>query len=75
MHNSNNIHGLIREKYIFVPHKDIKMVSRDILNVFWIVCLLWRQVSSLIAWLTQSPGVPGSNPAAADIFPWCTHIQ
>ena len=29
--------------------------------------------SSLIAWFTQSPGVPGSTPAAADLFPWCTH--
>ena len=34
----------------------------------------WRQVRSFVAWLTQSPGVPGSNPAAADIFPWCTLI-
>ena len=37
--------------------------------------LKWRQDSSLVAWLTQSPGVPGSNPAAADIFPWCTQMQ
>ena len=37
--------------------------------------ILWRQDSSLVAWLTQSPGVPGSSPAAADIFPWCTHMQ
>ena len=37
--------------------------------------ILRRQDSSLVAWLTQSPGVPGSNPAAADIFPWCTHMQ
>ena len=36
----------------------------------------WRQNISLVAWLTQSPGVPGSNPAAADIlFPWSTHMQ
>ena len=30
--------------------------------------------SSLVAWLTRSKGVPGSSPAAADIYPWCTHI-
>ena len=36
----------------------------------------WRQDSSLVAWLVQSPAVPGSSPAAANIFPWCTsHIQ
>ena len=23
----------------------------------------------------ESPGVPGSSPAAAEIFPWCTHMQ
>ena len=31
------------------------------------------QDSSLVAWLTQSTGVPGSRPTAADIFCWCTH--
>ena len=30
--------------------------------------------SSLVAWLTQSLGVPGSNPSAVDIFSWCTHM-
>ena len=29
---------------------------------------MWRQDSSLVAWSTQSLGVPGSSPAAADIF-------
>ena len=23
----------------------------------------------------ESPGVPGSSPAAAEIFPWCIHMQ
>ena len=32
------------------------------------------QDSSLVAWLTESPGVPGSSPSAADIFSWCTHM-
>ena len=36
---------------------------------------IWRQDSLLVAWLTHSLGVPGSSPAAADIFPWCTHMQ
>ena len=27
-----------------------------------------------LVWLIQSPGLPGSSPAAADIFPWCTLI-
>ena len=31
--------------------------------------------SSLVTWLTQSPGVPISSPAAADIFPWRTYMQ
>ena len=30
--------------------------------------------SSLVAWLTQSPGVPGLSPSADDIFSWCTHM-
>ena len=30
------------------------------------VNILWRQNSSLVE-------VPGSSPAAAEIFPWCTH--
>ena len=33
------------------------------------------QDSSLVAWLTQSPWVPGSIPSAADIFSWCTHMH
>ena len=32
------------------------------------------QDSSLVAWLTQSPGVQGSSPSATDIFSWCTHM-
>ena len=33
------------------------------------------QDSSLVEWLTQSPGVPGSCSSAADIlFSWCTHM-
>ena len=32
------------------------------------------QDSSLLAWLTQSPGVPGSSPSAADVFSLCTHM-
>ena len=31
--------------------------------------------SSLFAWSTQSLEVPGSSPAAADIFHRCTHMQ
>ena len=38
-------------------------------------CRNMSHISSLIAWLTQSPGVPSSSPAAADILPWCTHMQ
>ena len=50
-------------------------VSISIYMMLWFCILVqvtiytWRQVSSL------SPGVPGSNPAVADIFPWCTHMQ
>ena len=28
----------------------------------------------MVAWLTRSPGVPGSRPVVTDIFPWCTHV-
>ena len=38
------------------------------------VNMMWRQDSLLVAWLTQRPEVPGSSPAAADIFPLCTHV-
>ena len=41
--------------------------------VFGLVHGLWD--SSLVAWLTQSLRIPDSSPAAADIFPWCTHMQ
>ena len=27
----------------------------------------------MVAWLTQSPGVPGLSPSAAAMFSWCTH--
>ena len=43
-----------------------------VINKVLIYC---RQDSSLAASLTQSPVVPGSNPTAADVFPWCTHIH
>ena len=36
---------------------------------------LWCQCGLLVAWLTLSPGVAGSHPAAAEVFPGCTHIQ
>ena len=32
------------------------------------------QGSSLVACLTQSPGVPGLGPSAVDIFSWCAHM-
>ena len=37
--------------------------------------IAWRQDSSLVAWFTQSRVVPSSSPAAANIYPWCTHMQ
>ena len=39
---------------------------------FHLCVLLWRQDSSLVAWLTKSPGVPGLSHAAAEIFHWCS---
>ena len=42
-------------------------------RVEWVNLTVQRQGNSLVAWLTQSPGVPGSSPVAAYIFTWCTN--
>ena len=50
-----------------------KNILNSLINASWPPNLIsWRRDNSLVAWLTQSPGL---NPAAADIFPWCTHMQ
>ena len=54
-------------------HKDTCLLCIKLLLL--LLLLLCRQDSSLVAWTTHSPGVPGSSPAAAGVFPWCTHMQ
>ena len=45
----------------------MKFLFHQIFSMFSNVHL-WHQNKPLVAWLTQSSGVPGSSPAAPDIF-------
>ena len=50
-------------------HNFLLVVDEDDLSVLVSILLPKRQDNSLVARLIQSPGVPGSSIAVADIFP------
>ena len=54
-----------RKKTIVSLNRNQRNLSCNISNIYM----------TFLAWMTQSPGVPGSNPAPVDIFPWYTHMQ
>ena len=70
--------------YKYIPYGEKCIHNVILLDSFYVNTLLsWilkyvcgARIAHSQRWLTlQSPGVPGSSPAAAEIFPCCTYMQ